>query len=155
MAKTQQKQSDALTDEKVTEILVDFIETSETAIACLTRNEFTGDRKRAVAQVLKDGIISPPYGFPCSRACQDYGRAIAGYILAEAGMPVEDCECLDRHVGDAIKKIKQLAKSEDANYAATVFSHAQTALFRSARGRPFQSPLQIKPVPLRKDYHRG
>jgi hypothetical protein len=73
-----------MTDEKIRETLIDFIETSTTAMDLLKDAGYTGDRQRAVAEGLQSRTIPQPLGFPCSSACIAYGRAIAEHILAEA-----------------------------------------------------------------------
>jgi len=72
-----------MSEQKIQEILVAYIETSSTALDVLKAAGFSGDRKRAVANVLRSGSVPQPPDFPCSRACIAYGRAIAEYILSQ------------------------------------------------------------------------
>jgi len=75
-----------MTDERVREILLLFIETSTTAMDMLAERGYKGDRKRAVAEVLRSGVVSPPKMFPGSAGCVQFGRAIAEYILAQSAI---------------------------------------------------------------------
>jgi hypothetical protein len=68
------------------EVLMWFIETSTEAMDVLQKSGFTGDRMKAVADVLRGNAVPQPPSFPCSSACIKYGRAIAKHIL-EGGEP--------------------------------------------------------------------
>lgn len=71
-----------MTKERRDEILIDYIETSSTALAVLRRAGFDNeDAKWRVAEVLRSQQIQQPEDFPCSDACIKYGKAIAEYIL--------------------------------------------------------------------------
>jgi len=72
-----------LTDDE--NILLSYVETSSTAMEILREKGYTGDCKRVVADVLRSGVLTPPDGFPCSRACIVYGRMIADHILMMRG----------------------------------------------------------------------
>ena len=72
-----------MTNERIREILIDFIETSTTALDVLKDAGYTGDRQRAVAEVLESCTIRQPPDFPCSSACIAYGKTIAEHILAQ------------------------------------------------------------------------
>ena len=72
-----------MTEQEILEILVDYIETSTTAMDVLKAAGYAGDRKRVVADVLRRGSVPQPPDFPGSRGCIIFGRAIAKYIMSQ------------------------------------------------------------------------
>jgi len=70
-------------EKSVNETLIDYIETSSTALDILARAGFTGNRRKAVADVLYNGTLQAPPDFPSNRACIAYGKAIAEHILTK------------------------------------------------------------------------
>jgi hypothetical protein len=66
-------------------VLLQYIETSSTALEELRKAGFTGNSKQTVADVLMSGVVPVPDHFPCSRACIQYGMAISRYILEKNG----------------------------------------------------------------------
>jgi len=65
----------------VDSVLLQYIETSSTALEELRKAGFTGNGKQVVADVLISGAVPVPSHFPCSDACIRYGQAISRYIL--------------------------------------------------------------------------
>jgi len=65
----------------VQETLTMCPETACEALTALKTAGFTGDGKKAVADVLESGSVPQPPHFPASSACIAYGKAIAEYIL--------------------------------------------------------------------------
>jgi hypothetical protein len=62
-------------------LLLNYVETSATALEELRNAGFTGNDKQAVADVLTGDVVPVPEYFPCSSACVQYGKAIARYVL--------------------------------------------------------------------------
>jgi hypothetical protein len=76
-------QHNELTEKEINRAFISFSETSSTAMDALKEAGFMVDRRRAIAEVLRERTVMPPSGFPCSHACVAYGKAIAEYILAK------------------------------------------------------------------------
>ena len=68
-------------EQMIQETLVMCPETAYEALTALEVAGFTGDRRKAVAEVLQSGSVPQPPHFPASSACIAYGKAIAEYIL--------------------------------------------------------------------------